>query len=416
MSASAQWEWVLCDGHGKPLAELTTASNKTINFRRNYYAEASFVISHLDAAAYPLLEAVEHGPLPTLRAYRQGVGATSSVLRFNGYLAPFTEELEELGTITAVFRSPFGRLYGDGWSGSGRYSAHGITAEEVHGDEIAASLIKLYGGLSTGVTGAEDPNFLSEGGPEHAKYEEAYFTGLTIGELASTAKRTITYKFANVGQAIILLSQMTEGFDFYETFVAEQSTSVPIMSRFNTTSHQGEEKQHARFGYGPGTVANCKKVTRTTAAPINKSRLIGSGSIASTTEEGMTESLEKYGRWMSQQQVSSLPNIEVIEKRAKELLRAEPVKTVIFVPDLSQSSCPQPFDDFYLGDELPFYGNYGAFKQTGLCRLNEFQIAIDENGFEQAEVPNAQKLSKEERKSKSDILHSSLILETGNAL
>src|SRR5437868_480291 len=88
---TASWEWLLCDGKGNPLADLTAAAGKQLIFKRNYYAEAQFVISHEDEAAYPLLEAVRNGPFPTLRCYRRLAGQAAGTLRFNGYLAPFSE-------------------------------------------------------------------------------------------------------------------------------------------------------------------------------------------------------------------------------------------------------------------------------------------------------------------------------------
>lgn len=103
----ASWVFVLAQADGTTLCELPTATGKKLSFQRNAPAEVEFSISHADDAAYTLLDHLTRG-WPTLRCYRDGV------LRFNGYLAPFTEELEESAMLHLRFRSPFGKLLGDG--------------------------------------------------------------------------------------------------------------------------------------------------------------------------------------------------------------------------------------------------------------------------------------------------------------
>lgn len=397
---TASWEWLLCDGKGNPLADLTTAAGKQLIFKRNYYTEAQFVISHEDAAAYPLLEAVRNGPFPTLRCYRRLGNEPAGVLRFNGYLAPFSETLQESGLITAIFRSPFGQLIGDGTSSSGRYTSGGITAEEKYADDIAVSLIKLYGGA--GNIGEADPTFNEQ------TYSETHPVGLKIGNTAKTQLRFITYRHQNVGQAIIYLSQMLEGFDFDETFVEQGET----LALFNTYQAQGTLKEGARFQYGPGTLANVSKVERVTSSPINKVRLIGGQGILAETEAEMAESQAKYGKWETQQATTGTTILTFLEARAKALRRAFPVKTFRFEPDLAVENCPKPWDDFWLGDTVPFYGRRGAFEENLVMRLNEITIVIDENGYETATIPDPHALSAEDREIRTDLLHTNLTFET----
>ena len=90
-TGAAQWNFLLCNGRNEPVAELVRASGRQVKFSRNMYAEAQLVLSHQDPEAEKLLNLLEEGPVPTLRAYRKSPGQTSGVLRFNGYLAPFTE-------------------------------------------------------------------------------------------------------------------------------------------------------------------------------------------------------------------------------------------------------------------------------------------------------------------------------------
>jgi hypothetical protein len=376
----ASWDFLLCSGNGEPLAELTTASGKQIKYSRNRFAEAQFVLSHQDAAAQALMEAIATGPMPTLRAYRKSPGQLNGTLRFNGYLSPFTEQLDEQQLITAIFRSPFGRLYGNGSSGTGRYMGASNIAEEKNTDNIAASLILLYGGKADGKIGEADPTF------NELKYEETSYAGLGIGTIATTVPRTIAFRpYKNVGQAIINLSECLDGFDFDETYVEETGTE-PTLALFNTYAKQGEVRPSALFQYGPTTLSNVSGVQRTTGSPINIVTLKAEHSLVATAEEPL--SVAKYGQWMYYEVAADADNLEILESRAKALLREGPVKTLSITPDFAVPNCPLPFDDFWLGDTVPFYGNAGAFQENLQVRVNEMTIVIDENGNETSAIPD----------------------------
>jgi hypothetical protein len=387
---SAEWELLLCDGLGNPLAELTRANGRQITFKRNAYSEAQFQLSHQAPEAELLLNAVEAGPLPTLRAYRRSAGATSSTLRFNGCLAPFTEDLDVVGNLTATFRSPFSRLIGDGSSGSGRYTDQSIWAEEKIADKIAESLILLYGGA--GIIGNTDPVF-------GIKYAETSFAGLAIGTIASTVARTQNYLYANVGQEITNLSLAEGGYDFDETPV-EQGTTLAL---FNTYASQGILRPNALLQYGPSTLANLSKVTRNTGNPITFVRLIGPEGLVAEKED--TAASAKFGRYYYEEQATEVNNLTTLEKRASALLRTHPVRTYALTPELALDNCPKPWDDFWLGDTLPLYGKLGGFLMNDEVRINEIAIVIDDNGFETAAIPDPYGAGE------TDLLHTQYLAE-----
>lgn len=372
------WDFLLCNAQGEPLAELTTASGKQLKFSRNHFAEAQLVLSHSDAAAEVLMQAIAEGPMPTMRAYRKSDGQVNGTLRFNGYLAPFTEDLSsDSRLITAQFRSPFGRLYGDGSSGVGRYSGASVLASEQEQSLVARALIWLYGGILA--AGVEEPVMSGIKSPGLS------YAGLGIGALATTGvNRSITYQRANVGQAIINLSEALNGFDFDETFVEEGET----LALFNTYVSQGEERPAAQFQFGPGTLANVAGVQRTTASPANVIILLGANGLKA---EVRTEaSIAKYGEWIFQEQASDATAQGVLTARAEALAKRSegPIKTLSISPDFGVASCPLPFDDFWLGDTVQFYGNSGAFQESMKPRVNELTIVVDENGFETTTIPD----------------------------
>ncbi len=87
----------------------------------------------------------------------------------------------------------------------------------------------------------------------------------------------------------------------------------------------------------------------------------------------------------SQTDVQSQP---LLTQKANGLLRPNPIKTISFTPDLGLDNCPKPYDDFWLGDTVHFYGRRGAFSEDHAVRVNAITVVVDENGLETAEVPD----------------------------
>lgn len=347
---AGSWSWLLCDSAGAFLAELVTASGRQISYQRNTYAEAQFTISHEDDAAAAFFTAVSNGGLPTLQCYRDGV------LRFNGHFAPCQEELEDTALLTATFRGPFWKLYGDG-SGTGRFTSGLVSFTSQDAGAIAKSLI------DTANTDA--------------------FTGLaTTGSIATTVTRTRSYQDANVGAAIVALSNVLNGFDFQERYVSSGTT----MALFDVFASQGSDMPTARFEYGQDTLRNVRNVQRTIAPPVNAVKMLGGNGLTSLKTD--SASIAQFGKWYQQASASDVTEQATLDDAAQELIRTAPVKTLSFTPDYGLDNCPRAFDDFWLGDTVRFYGRRGAFTESLAVRVNAITLVIDENGNEVAEIPD----------------------------
>jgi hypothetical protein len=348
----AAWTWLLCDAAGSALAELTTATARSLTFRRNTYGEATLTLSHDDEACQLLLTAQQNTGMPTLRCYRRGNLDTAGILRFNGYLAGLTESLEDSAALTAVFRGPFGRLTGDG-PDRGRFTLASAAAAQVDAGQIAKSLIDAANGDG--------------------------FTGLaTTGTIQATKLRDRLYQYSNIGEAIINLTEILDGFDFEELYTEGGVT----LALFYVYAAQGQDRPAARFEYGPETIANVRSVQRTTQPPINVARVLGANGLTGTAQNAT--SITKYGAWWTQQSAADVVEQLTLNDKAQALLRPNPVKTIQFVPDLAIS--PLPWDDFWLGDTIRFYGRRGAFTEDLTVRVNGVTVVIDDNGLEQTEI------------------------------
>lgn len=200
---SGSWSFILTDAGGNALAELSTASGRTVAFKRNSYAEVGLTISHEDDAASLLLGALANTGVPRLKAYRRGPNDSSSTLRFRGPLMGLQEVSEESSLLTATFRSPFSVLMGDG-DKTGRFiqDAYGTYYSAVDAGLIAENLIDI------------------------ANRDAPTGLGTDPSRVIATKARDRSYpQSQNIGSAVTDLTAVLDGFDFYETFV-ENTTTV----------------------------------------------------------------------------------------------------------------------------------------------------------------------------------------------
>lgn len=352
--ARASWLWVLCDRVGTPLAELSTAAGKLVAYKRNSFAEANCSISHADDAADLLFQALAAGT-PQLKCYRTAAGATSGILRFRGHLAPFTEEAEDDSVIRLVFRSPFARLLGSGQD-RGRFTGASDVFIGMDAGQIAKQLVD-----ATNIDGA---------------------TGLaTDGTIDVTKPRRQFYHFANIGESIINLTRLLDGFDFEEIY-----TEGTSLATFRVYASMGSDRPSARFEYGPETLSNVRSVVRTTQPPINRARVLGANNLVAVMSD--LASITRHGLWMSQASLADAEAQSIIDDQAQGMIRPNPVKTVNFVPDFALPACPRPWDDFWVGDTVRFYARRDALTEDVAVRVNELRVVIDESGYEAVAIPD----------------------------
>lgn len=526
----AEWSFVLTDAQGNALAELSTASGRTIQFTRNTYAEINLTLSHEDDAAALLLGALMGSGVPKLKAYRRSPGATNSTLMFRGPLMGISETSDESSMLTATFRSPFSVLLGDGdstgrflgfsqivplnsgsriptvgandasagsvaWSGVG--SATGLpdgqwatvtvptatptsqylklTAAGFEIPETATILgiqVAIEGfAYGWGTGGGDVDVFLVDGGTVQTGSTETFtwategfqtwdfggstdmwgaswlpaqinnpgfgiavvgtcssgtqvqydvdsaaiavfyeFDGLTYSALDAgtiakllvdqangqsptglatdanlitpTVLRDRVYPVGqNIGSAIVDLTAALDGFDFYETFVDGVGD---VDAYLNVVPAQGEPRPLARFEYGPQTLSNVSSMTRTTTPPTNSIFVTGGNGLTSVFQDAA--SVATYGEWWSHVDFSTITDQATLDAKAASLCRTAPIKTVSFVPEVGLENCPQPFDDWGLGDTGSLYASRGALVENTQLRINGFTIPIDENGYESVQV------------------------------
>lgn len=205
-------------------------------------------------------------------------------------------------------------------------------------------------------------------------------TGLSVdaGDVVATVTREQTYEYANIGEAIISLTQMLDGFDFEEVFVENGE----VLAEFHVYARMGSEVD-ARFEYGPATLANCRGVSRATSQPANGVRVIGATGLVSVL--GATNN---YGQWFYQLSATNIEEQESLDNKAYGVLRPDPIRTLSFTPEYGLDNCPKPWDDFWIGDTVQFYGRRDSFEEDTSLRVNAITVVVDDNGNETAEIPD----------------------------
>lgn len=360
---------MLCDAGGNALCELATAAGRRITFKRNAYAEAQCTISHEDEAASLFWGAVRNTGMPTLRTYRKpgtALATDPAVLRFNGYAAPFTEDAEDASTLSLIFRSPFGRLVGDG-PGYGRFLVPGIG--------VAADGTPLYYPPST------DAGQIAKGLIDLANTDS--FTGLaTTGTIQASKNRERTYDVGqNIGEAVSNLSTgLLDGFDFVERFVEQGAT----LALFDVFASLGSDRPEVRFEYGADTLSNVRSVQRTTQPPVNVVYAAGANGLFSVRSD--SASIARFGKWPQYVTLTDVIEQTTLDDRAQALIRPNASRTVTFSPE--PTLAPLPWDDYFLGDTVRFFARRAALSENVAVRVNAFTVVVDEDGNEAFEIPD----------------------------
>lgn len=340
---AAAWTFQLCDHAGSALAEITAYQGVTLSFGRNQSAEVGISVSIEGDVASLVVSALTNG-IPILKGYRQE-GATKT-LRFKGHLVQVQEQAEQDATATYVFRDPLGSTL------ARRFTDASVAFSADDQGQIIKSLIDTANSeADTGVV-------------------------TTGGTIETTKDRDRTYESKPVAEAIIEMTEVLDGPDILLTPVESGATC----STLNVYASLGDDQPGAMFGYGGATVANVQSVQRFTTPPCNKVRVLGAD--GKTSDKSDSASIALYGVWMDVQSASDVIEQTTLDDKAQEAIRPSPIRTVSWTADPAR--CPQPWEDWDLGDTVRFVARRGSLVEALSTRVNGFTIALDDGGREES--------------------------------
>lgn len=350
-------QFVLADHAGNALGELTTASARKITAVRNQPREAVCTISHDDPQYEQLLTEMQAG-VPRIKVYRDGG------LWLHGYLAPFQETAEDTSQVQLRFRDAFGRLLGDG-PGRGRHLAASVTYTALDAAQIAKDLV-------------EDNNA--------NEYPSGIVTSTTTGKdgidvvavFEPTVTRDRTYQAGqNIGEAIVNLTEVLDGFDFEVLPVDPAAADWPdVTGVLAVYASQGQDQPDVVFEYGPDTLRNVTRFARSTQHPVNRVVALGAAGLA--TESQDATSIITYGGWPLLVSYPDVVESATLQGHGDALLRPGWTQTITFNPE--PDLAPVPFVDYGIGDTVRMNARRGGLLVQSSPRINQIAVTIDDNG------------------------------------
>jgi hypothetical protein len=181
------------------------------------------------------------------------------------------------------------------------------------------------------------------------------------------------------------LSAQTFWIDDVTVLPVPELTNLAPMANLVLYHSQGSDQPAAKFEYGPDTLSNVSSVSVEIEAPMNHVRVLGDGIVSDVSDPA---SIAKYGEWMVQDSQTDVQAQATLDQKANGKLRADPIKTLSFVPELGLDNCPKPWDSFWLGDTVHFYGRRGAFEEQATVRINGITVVVSDDGYETAGTPD----------------------------
>jgi hypothetical protein len=330
------WAAVLCSSAGVAQHLMATSS---LVYRRELNRTATLkVVVPLDSDdAYVYYEQLAGG-LPQARLYQDGV------LRFSGLWAPASEQADaDTATGTLEFRDPLDLL-------AHRYTGLGVTLTGVDAGQIAWQLID-----------ATDHN--------------AY---LTVGDIEISKLRDRTYDRKLIAEAIIELTEVIEGFDFFITPLDYAATGS--VGRFDVYAQKGTDRSgYIILEHGRDTRGTTQAVARQVGPPINRATVVGDAVVGFAED---TASQAIYGVWETLETVSDISEQATVDDRAASLLRPQLSQSITFTPEPTRS--PVPFVDYDVGDTIAVRVSQDSLVVDTTVRVLAIEIELDENGVEVA--------------------------------
>jgi hypothetical protein len=325
-----RWAWVLRTALGEALPGSQRARGRRLVYTRNRAAEARLTLSLGDTAAIALFTELRNA-IPTLTVYRNGD------LVFGGHMRPISggNAAGENSHVELVFKDAFVLL-------DDRITDEAPLATDA--GQIAANLITV----------------------SNSDYGE--ILPITIGTIEATKIRDRTYFSKVISEAIIELTEVEGGFDWYPTYLD------PVGMAFNVAASYGSDRDDAIFEFGTGTLANCHGYDFTLSLPVNAVRAIGS---AAHIDEFDEDSMGRFGVFQQTVSATDVAENAVLTDKALDALRPEPVLVTAIHPDPARA--PQPWDRFWVGDTVRWNVDDGAIQQQLAPRVQTIEIGLDDS-------------------------------------
>jgi hypothetical protein len=304
--------------------------------------EARLSLSLHDRVAYELFAVLPSG-LPQLRVYR------GSEIVFSGHWTPMrgSGSVDGPSTLDLVFRDAFSRL-------GQRYTDGSVSFVAEDAGSIAQFLI------------------------ETAKDFGTHNIDTNPSWIEATKDRDRTYEYKNVAEAVIELTEVIGGFDWFPVYLDPRVSEAQQMTmEFHVAARIGQDRPTAIFEYGEGTLENCASYSFTTGLPINWVIAIGGGTPPFVEEAIDASSRLLYNTHKVLVSATDVVESETLLDKAQDALRPGIVHVTEFKPD--PALAPLPWEDFWIGDNIRVNVDDGAFQLQIEPRVQTIEVGVDDS-------------------------------------
>jgi hypothetical protein len=336
----SEYKYILWDFRTGQKEILPEALNRSYSYQLNRAGKASFSL--------PLTtERLERFPLyigvTRLLIYR------ASKLIWAGVIWEITEDAQDdEGTVNVQCTEIFHIL------SEKRYTSNTYTSTDA--GQIAWGLINTTQGLSGGNL------------------------GITQGTIEATQNRARVYFDEKIGEKIIQLTEVINGFDFEIT----PSIKVNTLGVFNVYGKRGTTLNTFRLEYGEGLKNNIQSWSRKrTLSDMFNSVIVegeGLGDARLTSTETDTALITAIGLLEGRIQEKSINQLNALGTRADEFIRVRKTEQPLY--DITVNNAYDDFGKYDVGDIVPVRIKYGYIDMNTTMRIYGIDVRISDAGEE----------------------------------
>jgi len=208
--------------------------------------------------------------------------------------------------------------------------------------------------------------------------------GITQGSIATTQNRDRTYFDEKIGEKIIQLSEVINGFDF----VITPSIKINTLGIFNVYDKRGDSITSFSLEYGTGLKNNIQSWGRKrTLSDIYNSVIVegeGYGDIALKSTQTDNSMINAVGLLESRLQEKSIKHQTTLDEKAQEFIRVHKTEQPIY--DIILNNAYDDFGKYDVGDVVPVRIKNGYIDINTTMRIYGIDIKVSDGGEEQIQL------------------------------
>lgn len=208
--------------------------------------------------------------------------------------------------------------------------------------------------------------------------------GLTQGIIQATQNRDRTYLDEKIGEKIIQLTEVNNGFDF----LISPSIKINTQGVFNVYSKRGQTINSFNLEYGAGLRNNIQAWSRKrTLSDIYNSVVVegeGYGDIALKSTQTDSSMINAVGLLEGRVQEKSINQQTTLDSKGQEFIRVRKTEQPIY--DLTLNNAFDDFGKYDIGDIVPVKIKSGYVNINTTMRIYGIDVRVSDGGEEQIKL------------------------------